>query len=270
MLETHAVGGVYATENNPSVLSQIQLANGTHLLNTTVPVVFVHGTSLTATDLTLLRTYNHYMAYAPEFEMSHSREVGQQHLAMDQASLSVGTHYTNSGDMITQARIWLQNVRERLMTHLTTEEGIVAKRNPMSTNHGFLLATRSGAQAIRRDDLGVLRVGAKADIVVYDGKAPGMLGWSNPVTAVLLHSHVGHVKHVLVNGKIWKRDGRIVHQGCLSTNTSNIEEGFLKAAKTVQQFWNENPVSLEGAFLTGYSYGGRDDVDVVRGPATGY
>jgi hypothetical protein len=29
-------------------------------------------------------------------------------------------------------------------------------------------------------------------------------------------------------------------------------------------------VSLEGAFLTGYSYGGRDDMDVVRGPATGY
>jgi cytosine/adenosine deaminase-related metal-dependent hydrolase len=210
------------------------------------------------------------MAYAPEFEMSHAREVSQQHLGLDQASLSVGTHYTNSGDMITQARIWLQNVRERLMTHLTTEERIVVNRNPMSTNQGFLLATRSGAQAIRRNDLGVLRVGAKADIVVYDGKAPGMLGWSDPVTAVLLHSHVGHIKHVLVNGKVWKRDGRIVHQGCLSTNATNIEERFLKAAKTVQRFWNENPVSLEGVFLTGYNYGGRDDMDVVRGPATGY
>ncbi|KAH6625923.1 hypothetical protein C7974DRAFT_434884 [Boeremia exigua] len=270
VLKTHAVGGVYATENNPSVLSQIMLPNGTQLLNTSTPLIFVHGTSLTATDVALLRTFNHHMALAPEFEMSHSREIGQQHLALDQASLSVGTHYTNSGDMVTQARIWLQNVRERLLSHLTTEERVVANRNPMSANQGFLLATRSGAQAIRRNDLGVLRIGAKADIVVYDGKAPGMLGWSDPVTAVLLHSHVGHVKHVLVNGELWKRDGRIVHQGCLSNENNNIEEQFVDAAKAVQQFWNSRPVSLAGPFLTGYHYGRMQDVDVVRGPATGY
>ncbi|PSN75098.1 Metallo-dependent hydrolase [Corynespora cassiicola Philippines] len=270
VLETHAVGGVFATENNPTLLAQIQLANGTNLLNTTMPVIFVHGTSLTPMDITLLRTYNHYMSYAPEFEMSHSRDVGQQHLAQDQASLSVGTHYTNSGDMVTQARIWLQNVRERLLSYMLTEQRIIPSRNPMSTNQGFLLATRSGAQALRRNDLGVLRVGAKADIVVYDGKAPGMLGWSDPVTAVLLHSHIGHVKHVLVNGKVWKRDGQIVHQGCLSTNETNIEERFVSAASSVQQFWKENPASLEGVFLTGYSYGSTQDMDVVRGSSTGY
>ncbi|SPO06591.1 uncharacterized protein DNG_09281 [Cephalotrichum gorgonifer] len=53
----------------------------------------------------------------------------------------------------------------------------------MSVNQAFLLATRSGAQALRRPDLGVLKVGATADIVVFDGTATNLIGWRDPVAA---------------------------------------------------------------------------------------
>lgn len=76
----------------------------------------------------------------------------------------------------------------------------------MSVNQAFLLATRSGGLAIRKSDLDILAVGAKADLVVWNGRSPSMLGWRDPVAAVVLHASVGDIKHVLVNGKFTKRD----------------------------------------------------------------
>lgn len=45
----------------------------------------------------------------------------------------------------------------------------VPRNNPMSVHQACLLATRNGGLALRRQDIGVLAVGAKADIVVFNG-----------------------------------------------------------------------------------------------------
>jgi cytosine/adenosine deaminase-related metal-dependent hydrolase len=52
----------------------------------------------------------------------------------------------------------------------------IPSNNPMTANQAFLLATRNGGLALRRGDLGVIKVGAKADLVVFDGLSPNMLG----------------------------------------------------------------------------------------------
>ena len=76
----------------------------------------------------------------------------------------------------------------------------------MSVNQAFLLATRNGGLALKRPDLGVIAPGAKADIVVFKGDSPNMIGWVDPVAAVILHSNVGDVEHVLVNGQFKKKE----------------------------------------------------------------
>ena len=49
-----------------------------------------------------------------------------------------------------------------------------------------------------RNDLSVISIGAKADIVVWNESLPALLGWNDPVAVVILHVSVGDVKHVIV------------------------------------------------------------------------
>lgn len=109
------------------------------------------------------------------------------HLIQDQASLGIDTHFTYSGDILTQARIWLQSTRRTLHKEVL-DRWHVPGANPFSVNQAFLLATRNGGLALHREDIGVLAVGAKADLIVWDGTSPSLLGWNDPVAAVILHA----------------------------------------------------------------------------------
>ncbi len=46
----------------------------------------------------------------------------------------------------------------------------------MSVDQAFLLATRHGGLALRRDDLGVITPGAKADLTIWDGRVTVLAG----------------------------------------------------------------------------------------------
>ncbi|KAI8649696.1 Amidohydro-rel domain-containing protein [Fusarium keratoplasticum] len=205
---------------------------------------------------------------APEFEMHHGSDSLNLSLVQDQAALSVGGHYTFSGDIVTQARLWMQGIRRQLYTKMIRDFKFPAN-NPMSTNQAFLLGTRAGGLALRRSDLGVINVGAKADIVVYDGSAPGLLGWQDAITAIILHSNIGHIKHVLVDGEWKKKDGEL---RCVP-NQTDAQAKFLASARKVQEFWERTPSpdGFDGVFQgSGAQYGQIEKVDVMRGPLNGY
>jgi N-acyl-D-aspartate/D-glutamate deacylase len=136
-------------------------------------------------------------------------------------------------------------------------------------NQAFLLATRQGALALRRPDLGVIKIGAKADLVVFDGRTPSMLGWLDPVAAVILHANVGDIAHVLVDGKFVKRDGKLTYE-----KYGELVDRFLASAERLRKGMLARPVPLlEGNFFgsMGYvPYGDAPQVDVIRGEGTGY
>ncbi|KAM0231973.1 hypothetical protein ACHAP5_010906 [Fusarium lateritium] len=261
VLETHFVGGSLGTNNSPSRLVQLGI------LNDTYPIIFIHATGVTPTDAMHLRSADQYISLAPEFDMHHGKGQSNPALVQDQASLGVGSHYSTSGDLVTQARIWLQSVRYRIFSR-KLDEFKIPTNNPMSTNQAFLLGTRSGGRALRRPDLGVIRVGAKADIAVFNGLARGIVGWKDPVAAIILHSQVSSVKHVLVDDQWVKRDGVL---RCAS-NGVEFQAGFLQSIRRVQEFWDTVPLPLfEGRSpSTGAIYEAVEQVDVVNGPGTGY
>jgi cytosine/adenosine deaminase-related metal-dependent hydrolase len=153
-------------------------------------------------------------------------------LISPQASLGVDTAFTFSGDMLSQARLWLQTVRNTNYRK-TLDAGLIPNQNPMRVEQAFLLATRQGGLALRRPDIGVLQVGAKADIVIFDGDSPNMLGWSDPVAAVILHANAGDVQHVLVDGQFRKRDFKLVGAG-LGWEWEDVKKRFLVAARRIQ------------------------------------
>lgn len=121
----------------------------------------------------------------------------------------------------------------------------------MAAEQGFLLATRQGGRSLWRDDIGVIKVGAKADIVIFNGDSPNVLGWSDPVAAVMLHANVGDIEHVLVDGVFRKRDFKLVN---MKHEWADVKQRFLKTARNVQSQALPPPAvpeKLWGHFATG-------------------
>lgn len=236
------------------------------VLNTTMAIVFSHASFLTARGAELLRNTNQYISITPESEMHYGHTHPHNHLIQDQSALGVDTHFTFSTDILTQARIWLQKVRYTLYD-AALETWRIPRNNPMSANQAYLLATRHGGLALRRQDLGILAPGAKADLVVWNGRSPALLGWTDPVAAIILHASVGDIEHVLVDGQFRKRNGKIV-----ATDYSDVQARFLTAARRIQKIWEQTPYpDMEGRFFgIGREYTMADTVDVQRGDGDGY
>ncbi|KAJ4232145.1 hypothetical protein NW759_002533 [Fusarium solani] len=260
VLTTHWLDGQWNIRHSPS------LFHGLGILNQSLPIVFSHGTFVTPAEYELLKEYNHYVSITPESEMHFGHTNQESDLIMDQAALGVDTHATYSGDIITQARMWLQSVRLRSFRK-TLNEWKIPRYSPMSVNQAFHLATRAGAQALRRPDLGVLKVGAKGDIVTFDGKSANMVGWRDPVAAIILHSNVGDVKDVMVGGSFVKRNGSLVAE-----QLSDVMTRFQESAARIQEEAVKIPYDMKGGFVfnPAVPFAVVEPVDAVRDDGTGY
>ncbi|RYP74438.1 hypothetical protein DL769_004015 [Monosporascus sp. CRB-8-3] len=259
VLTTHHVDGPWLLGGAPEDLHRVGI------LNTSIPIVVSHASFLTARGAQLLRQTNQHISITAESEMHYGHLHPTSHQILDQASLGVDTHFTFSTDILTQARIWLQTTRYRLYEN-TMDRWQIPANNPMSVNQAFLLATRNGGLAVGRPDLGVIAPDAKADILVWDGRSPALLGWTDPIAAIILHASVGDIRDVLVDGEFRKRDGELVVEGY-----AGVQDRFLRSARRIQERLKETPLqSLEGSFMGGYPYGPVPQVDVQRGEGTGY
>lgn len=206
-----------------------------------VPIVFSHGGFLTKTDQQALREHDWNISITPESEMHYGHGQVDSRFAQDQASLGIDTNWTFSGDILTQTRLWLQNVRGISYTK-TVKDGFIPKETPMSVEDAFLLATRQGGRALRRDDLGVLKVGAKADIVVYSGDSPNMVGWTDPIAAIVLHANVSDIESVFVGGEVRKKNGKLVLK---KGEWAEFREKFAEVARRIQGQNTERPARPE-------------------------
>ncbi|KAF1993543.1 Metallo-dependent hydrolase [Amniculicola lignicola CBS 123094] len=262
LVTTHYLGSPWPTlfANSPTLLHSLGW------LNTTVPVIFSHATAPTPSDLLLLRQTNQYISTTPESEFHSGQGNKYAHLIQDQASLGADTHFAYSTDMIGQARMWLQNLRRRAVDEVLADLK-VARNNPMSVEQAFHLITRGGALALRRPDLGILAPGAKADLVVFSGDSPNMLGWSDAVAAIILHSNVGDVEGVMVGGQWVKKGGRLMYK-----DYEGVKKKFGDSARRIQSVWGEMDWGApdEGLFMGEVERGTATVVDTRRGEGTGY
>jgi cytosine/adenosine deaminase-related metal-dependent hydrolase len=188
-------------------------------------------------------------------------------LIQDQAALGVDTHFTYSTDMVGQARLWLQKLRLQRFEEVLVDNLKIPINNPMSVEQAFYLITRAGSLALRRPDLGIIATGAKADLMIFDGESPGLLGWSDAVAAVVLHSNVGDIEGVVVGGRWVKRDGKLLHKGY-----EGVKKRFVASAKRIQRIWGEIewPRVDQGLWFNETEYGATMGIDTLRGEGTGY
>jgi cytosine/adenosine deaminase-related metal-dependent hydrolase len=86
-----------------------------------------------------------------------------------------------------------------------------ARQGPlaMTTREALAMATRGGAAVLRRDDIGSLEAGKRADLAVWDTDGLELAGAADPVAGwVLAAPH--RVDRLFVAGKEVVRDGRLV------------------------------------------------------------
>ncbi|KXJ88960.1 hypothetical protein Micbo1qcDRAFT_189647 [Microdochium bolleyi] len=260
-ITTHSVNGPFAFTNVPSAVHKYDM------LNTSIPVVFSHGSFLAASEGELLRQTNQYLSITPESEMHYGHTHEQSFHLNDQAALGVDTHFTFSTDILTQARIWLQQVRYFYFSRVA-ELWDQPVTNPMSVSQAFKLATRHGGLALRRPDLGVIEEGAKADLVIWNAaESPALLGWTDPVAAVMLHASVADILHVTIDGNFVKRDGRLT----ADSYYKDVRPRFLRTARRIQDIWRDMPYpELSGPNFAGFEQVPTRQVDAQRGNGTGY
>ncbi|KAM0413595.1 hypothetical protein ACHAPT_013625 [Fusarium lateritium] len=181
---------------NPSLLQSLGL------INRSTPIIFAHSTGISTDDSQIRRQHDHYISIAPESEMHFGHGFPHAHKIMDKAALGIDASWAWSGDLVTQARIWLQTVRLG-MYQRALDEWIVPSNSPI---------------------------------------APNMLGWNDPVAAIILHLNPGNVQYVLVDGQFRKRDFKMVAPENPSRSLDDAEERFLESASRLQRQFLEDPV----------------------------
>lgn len=99
-------------------------------------------------------------------------------------------------------------------------------------HHAFEMATLNGARALGlADELGSLKVGKKADFVVFDFRRPHLVPPVNPL-GTLVHNGLGRdVEMVFVDGRCIVRDGRPVN--------ADIDAVIAGAQRAAQDLWRK-------------------------------
>lgn len=179
-------------------------------------LLLVHCTFNTDEEWRMLEGTGTTVSVCAETEM----QMGMGYPAIDEVtrhtpgpSLGIDCVSGNSGDMISHARLVLQASRYR-----ADEPGYRRWMAPQAmswtTRDALRWLTVNGARAAGVDDVvGSLTPGKRADVVLLEMGGISQAGWNrqDPAGAIIAQAHAGCVDTVLVDGRIVKRHGRLVH-----------------------------------------------------------
>jgi cytosine/adenosine deaminase-related metal-dependent hydrolase len=202
---THA--GVWGATNDDGV--KLMHDNGFM----TPETIYVHAATLSADSYHRIAATGGSISVSTESEQS----AGQGYpptwaiRAHDiPVSLSMDTSVWWSGDLFSAMRTTLgaDRSREHMDAHA---KGDTVTHSSLRAAHVVEWATRGGAAALGRGDLGSIEVGKKADVVLLkNDDSPVSFPILSPYGHVAFQAQRGDVHTVIVNGKIVKRDGKLV------------------------------------------------------------
>ena len=176
--------------------------------------IYVHATSLGADSYQRIAATGGTVSVATESEQSCGQGYPPSWVLRTHdipVALSMDTSVWMSGDLFSAMRSTLgaDRSREHLEAHA---HGNTITNHHLRAEQVVEWATRGGAKALGLDDVvGSIEVGKKADLVlIKNDKSPAMFPLLNPYGHVVFQAQRADVHTVLVNGRIVKRDHRLV------------------------------------------------------------
>jgi cytosine/adenosine deaminase-related metal-dependent hydrolase len=125
-------------------------------------------------------------------------------------SLSIDVVTTAPGDMFTQMRAAFGCERARV-NEIAWAANTEVPETMLTARQMLEMATINGAHVVGLEDrTGSLTPGKKADVVVIDARALNVAPVIDPVAAVTLSADVSNVDTVIIDGKVRKRDGKLL------------------------------------------------------------
>ena len=204
---THA--GVWGATNDDG----IRLMHENHFM--TPQNIYVHAATLATDSYQRIAATGGSVSVSTESEQS----AGQGYPPTWQVrrygipvSLSMDTSVWWSGDLFSAMRSTLgaDRAREHLEAHM---KGATVTHSHLRAEHVVDWATRGGAKALGRDDVGSLEPGKKADVVlIKNDTSPVSFPLVNPYGHVAFQAQRGDVHTVIVDGRVVKFANQLV--GC--------------------------------------------------------
>ncbi|KAH7024639.1 amidohydrolase [Microdochium trichocladiopsis] len=211
-----AAGPISGGDRSPSV---IQILHSHNLLGP--DILISHANHPKPGDGQLYAESGAHVSSTPNTEL----QMGEYPVAMRadhyaNASLGIDCHTWGAADIPSQMRLVLQAARvergEKLANGLYEgKEGrkMWSRVTGFQCEDAYNLGTIKGAKAAGLEgEVGRLRPGYKADLVVYETESPRMLAAAveDPVAAVVLHSCPADISMVVIDGVVRKEDGKLV------------------------------------------------------------
>jgi cytosine/adenosine deaminase-related metal-dependent hydrolase len=202
---THA--GVWGATSDDGI--QLMYDNGFM----TPQTIYVHAASLSADSYQRIAATGGSISVATESEQSAGQGYPPTWAIRAHGipvSLSMDTSVWWSGDLFSAMRSTLGADRSRahLEAHAKSE---TVTHCELRAEHVVAWATRGGADALGRSDLGLLEAGRKADVVlIKNDNSPVSFPLLNPYGHVAFQAQRGDVHTVLVDGRVVKHEHRLV------------------------------------------------------------
>ena len=175
--------------------------------------IYVHAASLSADSYHRIAATGGSISVSTESEQSAGQgypptwAIRAHGIPM---SLSMDTSVWWSGDLFSAMRTTLgaDRSREHMEAHA---KGDTVTHSSLRADQVVEWATRGGAAALGRTDIGTLEVGKKADVVLIKNEhSPVSFPVLNVYGHVAFQAQRGDVHTVLVDGRVVKHDGRLV------------------------------------------------------------
>ena len=171
----------------------IELADRAGLLSdTTIAAHCVHATD---SDIALLAERGVFVATNPVSNLKLANGVAPV-LKMLKAGVKValGTDSSSSNNSL--------NMFRELATLALIHKGTNHDAQAITAGEGFSIATKGGAAAIGRSDIGEIKPGNVADLVILNTDRPNMQPMNDPVAALAYSTTGAEVETVMVGGRI--------------------------------------------------------------------
>ncbi len=157
-----------------------------------------HATHATREDLALYRDHGVTIVHCPVVSARGGSALGSFRACRDMGiNIAFGTD-TAPPDMILNLSVGLMLCRV-----------VEGRADACSAAEMYDAATLGGARALKRDDIGRLAPGCKADIAVFDLARPRTGPSLDPVQTLIVASSGSVVRAVFVDGRLSMRDGQV-------------------------------------------------------------
>jgi 5-methylthioadenosine/S-adenosylhomocysteine deaminase len=166
-------------------------------------VMLNHCVHLSDNDISLIAESGSHMIHDPTSNMILASGVAPVPKLLE-AGVNVGL--ACDGPACNNGQDMIEAMKDAALLHK-----VVAKdAGVLSAGDVFKMATRGGARAIGMDDqLGMIKEGFLADLVLIDLRAPHLTPVHDPLAALVYSARGSDVSMVLVDGEVVVRDGRV-------------------------------------------------------------